>query len=58
VRNEKGRLRIGNIAIAVHSRFAEADLEKAARCLGLFEEYCVVTQSVRQGIPTSVSVKM
>jgi hypothetical protein len=26
------------------------------RCLEQFEDFCIVTQSIRQGIPVSVSV--
>ncbi len=57
VRNERGRLRIGKIDVEIEPEFEQADLEKAKRCLGLFEDYCTVSQSVRAGIPISVSVK-
>ncbi len=56
-RNDKGRLRIGRMEVVISPRFNSADLPKAQRCLELFEDYCVVTQSVRQGIEISVSVK-
>jgi len=56
-RNEKGRLRIGKIDVEIEPRFDQADADKAKRCLGLFEDYCTVSQSVRAGIPISVTVK-
>lgn len=56
-RNEKGRLRIGKIEVEIDPKFAPDELPKAQRCLELFEDYCVVTQSVRHGIDVSVSVK-
>jgi organic hydroperoxide reductase OsmC/OhrA len=56
VRNEKGRLRIGKIGVDIHPRFDPAELPKAQRCLELFEDYCAVTQSVRNGIDVSVAV--
>jgi uncharacterized OsmC-like protein len=30
--------------------------EKAKRCISIFEEYCIVTQSVREGIDIEVEV--
>lgn len=54
-RNEKGRLRV------VASR-AEIELEtheepgRLNRCLGLFEDFCLVTQAVREGIEIDVAV--
>jgi uncharacterized OsmC-like protein len=56
-RNEKGRFRIGKIDVEIEPKFDQADLEKAKRCLGLFEDYCTVSQSVRAGIPISLSIK-
>lgn len=56
-RNDKGRLRIGQIDVDIEPQFDAAQREKAERCVGLFEDYCSVTQSVRSGIPISVSVK-
>jgi uncharacterized OsmC-like protein len=56
-RNEKGRLRIGKIDVEISPNIVEPDEKKLARCLELFEDFCVVTQSVRNGIDVSVSVK-
>ncbi len=56
-RNEQGRLRIGRVEVVIEPRFDTPDAAKIERCLGMFEEYCVVTQSVRKGIEVSVSVK-
>ncbi len=58
VRNELGRLRIGKIEVVIRPRFDTGDLPKARRCLDIFEDYCVVTQSVRKGIDISVSVQL
>ena len=33
-----------------------ADRSRLARCFSLFEDYCVVTQAVRDGIPVGVRV--
>jgi organic hydroperoxide reductase OsmC/OhrA len=56
VRNEKGRLRIGGIdvRITVDDEFAQSPRLK--RCSDRFEEFCVVTASIRQGIPVEVEV--
>ena len=56
-RNEKGRLRIGKIEVTIEPRLRAGDEERARRCRELFEDYCVVTQSVRNGIDVSVNVK-
>jgi organic hydroperoxide reductase OsmC/OhrA len=56
-RNERGRLRIADVAVTIHPRIPENEREKAARCLELFEDFCIVTQSVRDGIPVKVQVE-
>jgi len=56
-RNERGRLRIAGVEVEIDARFAPGEREKAARCLELFEDFCVVTQSVREGIPVAVRVR-
>lgn len=57
VRNEHGRLRIGKVDVRIDPRISDAEKHKALRCLELFEDYCVVTQSVRQGIDVQVAVE-
>ena len=56
VRNERGRLRIGALRVQLAPTVAEADRPRLARCLELFEDYCVVTESVRDGIDVAVEV--
>ena len=56
-RNERKRLRIAGVSVEIDPQVAEQDRQQALRCLDLFEDYCVVTQSIRQGIPVKVSVK-
>lgn len=56
-RNERGRLRIGGLRVRIEPVVPEEDLERMNRCLEVFEDYCVVTQSVRKGIPIEVVVE-
>ncbi len=56
VRNEKGRFRIGGIRVRLMPGIAAADKERIERCLGVFEDYCIVTESVRKGIDVQVEV--
>jgi uncharacterized OsmC-like protein len=56
VRNQAGRLRVGRVAVDVKPTLAAADRERIGRCLELFEDFCVVTQSVRDGLAVSVQV--
>ena len=56
VRNEQGRLRVGHIHADI--QLAEAGTAHASleRILAQFENFCVVTESVRHGIEVSVSI--
>lgn len=56
-RNERGRLRIGGLQVQIDVAVAEADRSRMVRCLELFEDFCVVTASVRNGIPVEVDVR-
>lgn len=55
VRNETGRLRIGGLKVRLHPALGE-DADRWTRCLEVFEDYCIVGQSVRDGIPLDVEV--
>jgi organic hydroperoxide reductase OsmC/OhrA len=55
VRNEHRRLRIGRVDVAIHPQEAIPD-DALEACLKTFEDFCVVTQSVREGIDVSVNV--
>ncbi len=54
-RNERGRLRIGAITIELKPQVD--DITKLARCREIFEDYCVVTESVKNGIPVEIRIK-
>jgi uncharacterized OsmC-like protein len=53
-RNQQGRLRVGKLQVELHPTVGAADRERLGRCLDLFEDYCVVTQSVRSGVEVSI----
>lgn len=58
VRNENKRLRIGKVAVNLHPTFAKPEDSAAlAKCLTTFEDFCVVTQSVREGLNVEVTVQ-
>ena len=56
VRNEKKRLRIGRIDVALQMSEALSGAQKMKRCMNLFEDFCVVSDSIRNGIPIGVEV--
>ncbi len=53
-RNEKGRLRITHMSVKIFPRIG--DEIKFQRCREIFEDFCIVTQSVRKGIDVDVEV--
>ena len=55
-RNPDNRLRILGIDVVLHLGVKADGLEMLDRILGQFEEFCIVTQSVRAAIPVSVTV--
>jgi uncharacterized OsmC-like protein len=56
VRNEKGRMRIRDVRVSLHPDVAEEDVPRMQRCLDVFEDFCIVTQSVRDGLDVQVAV--
>lgn len=55
-RNPEGRLRILAIHATLTLGVAASSLEHLDRALAQFEEFCTVTQSVRQALPVRVTV--
>jgi uncharacterized OsmC-like protein len=56
-RNEKGRLRLAGLQVRIQvAGVAGDDAAKLERCLKLYEDFCVVTASLRQGLPVDVEV--
>ncbi len=55
-RTDNGRLRIGNIQVELALDGALEGSARASRCLTLFEDFCVVTASLREGFPIGVEV--
>jgi organic hydroperoxide reductase OsmC/OhrA len=55
-RNEQGRFRISGIDVELVPEVQDDDPARMDRCERLFEDFCVVTESVRHGIPVNVKV--
>jgi uncharacterized OsmC-like protein len=55
-RNERGRYRIGGLSVRIELAEDASALERLARCMAQFEDFCVVTESIRHGIPVDVEV--
>jgi len=56
-RNEQKKLRIKSIDIEIQLEVNEEDKVRVPRCLKLFEDYCTVTQSIRNGVEVNVNMK-
>lgn len=56
-RDERGRLRVADLQVRLHPAFPVEPPERYQRCLEIFEDFCIVTQSVRNGISVDVSVE-
>lgn len=55
-RDEHKRLRVGAIHITLDVETAGREEARFLHCVDLFEDFCVVTASVRRGVPITVSV--
>src|SRR6185369_11286810 len=50
-RDPQGHVRIGRMRVRLEPSLSETDRARFRRCLQLFESFCIVTESVRAGIP-------
>ncbi len=57
MRNAEGRWRIPQAFVELQLPEGNGDYQHLDRVLAQFEEFCIVTQSVRQGIDVQVTVK-
>jgi uncharacterized OsmC-like protein len=55
-RNEKGRWRITEVNVELEANVDNEYVSQMQRCVALFEDYCIVSKSVEQGIPLRVRV--
>ncbi len=55
-RNDNNRLRVLHMTAQISMGVLAASLEQLNHVMEQFEEFCTVTQSVRQGIPITVEV--
>ena len=56
-RNERGRWRLSRIRVELDPRFPIEHAAQVERCKTMFEEFCIVTESIRHGIPVDVRWK-
>jgi len=55
-RNEHGRWRVAGMEVDLQLADPATSLHNFERALAQFEDFCIVTESVRAGVPVSVSV--
>jgi organic hydroperoxide reductase OsmC/OhrA len=56
VRNNKNRLRVGGLEVKLTVNDELAQSPRFNRCKDLFEDFCVVSASIREGVPIKVQV--
>lgn len=56
-RNEKGFWRVNKIDVKIDAKVDNPEsLKRAEQCRKMYEDYCIVTQSVRKGIDINVNL--
>jgi organic hydroperoxide reductase OsmC/OhrA len=55
-RNERGRLRVGQLNARIHLSDEAGQIAHFDRCAQQFEDFCVVSDSIRHGIPLNVEI--
>jgi len=56
-RNKEGYWRVSRIDVKISPKISPESAPGFRRCLEIFERYCIVTQSVREGIDVKVEVE-
>ncbi len=54
-RNERGRWRLAHITVELAPTIPHGSAPPFERCQSLFEDFCIVTESIRHGIPVDVT---
>ncbi|MHA1169683.1 MAG: OsmC family protein [Candidatus Hodarchaeales archaeon] len=58
-RNEKGYLRVKKVEVEIEPILeGDGDRKKLERCVSIFKDYCIVSMSVKDGIPIETKVKL
>jgi organic hydroperoxide reductase OsmC/OhrA len=53
-RNDRGRWRLARLTVEIDPGLSPEFRPQFERCRDLFEEFCIVTESIRHGIPVDV----
>ena len=55
-RNKEGYWRIQAIQVEISPSIEPKDIRKIKRCKEIFEKYCIVSESIREGIPVDIKL--
>ena len=55
-RNEQGRWRVAQVDVEISLEVHGESQKQFERCSGIFEDFCIVSKSIEQGIPINVRV--
>ncbi|MBS7651873.1 MAG: OsmC family protein [Candidatus Bathyarchaeia archaeon] len=55
-RNERGRWRVKELSVELNPIIEGDHQKEMERCIGIFEDFCIVTESIRKGIPVKVKI--
>ena len=56
-RNAAGRLRVLEAKVRIEPTVTPEERDRMARCLEVYEDFCIVTGSVREGMDVAVEVR-
>ena len=57
-RNEKGRWRVDAIKVNLRVNVDDKDKDKFERCRGMFQDFCIVSTSIREGVKIDVEAEL